>query len=67
MLPPAAPLAYTLFVGVDIAAKTATAAWTMDGTTALPPLTVEQTPSGYARLRFRWVVLRGAGMQERSI
>ncbi len=31
MLPPAAPLAYTLFVGVDIAAKTATAAWTMDG------------------------------------
>ncbi len=58
MLPPAAPLAYTLFVGVDIAAKTATAAWTMDGTTALPPLTVEQTPSGYARLRFRWVVLR---------
>lgn len=50
MLPPAALPASTLFVGVDIAAKTATATWTTDGPTAPRPVTIEQTPHGYGLL-----------------
>src|SRR3712207_4193730 len=50
MLPPAAPGAYTLFVGIDIAAKTATAAWTTGDRNTSHPLTIDQTPHGYAHL-----------------
>jgi len=50
MLPPAALPADTLFVGVDIAAKTATATWTTHGPTPPRPVTTEQTPHGYALL-----------------
>jgi transposase len=46
----AASPVYTLFVGIDIAAKTATAVWTTDGSTASHPLTIEQTAHGYALL-----------------
>jgi transposase len=44
----APPSTYTLFVGVDIAAKTATAAWTTDGAFPTRPLTFAQTAHGYA-------------------
>ncbi len=41
---------YTLFVGIDIAATTVTAAWTTDGAVPVRPLTVAQTAEGYRRL-----------------
>ena len=44
------PTTYTLFVGIDIAAKTATAAWTTDGSFPTRPLTFAQTAPGYTRL-----------------
>jgi transposase len=47
---PAARSDYTLFVGIDVAAKTVTAAWTTDGTTSSRPLTIAQTPQGYTTL-----------------
>jgi transposase len=43
-------LAYELFVGVDIAAKTATVATQRPGTKAGRSLTIDQTPEGYTRL-----------------
>jgi transposase len=39
-----------LYVGVDIAAETFTAAWLTPGGAASPPLTCDQTPQGYAAL-----------------
>jgi transposase len=41
---------YSLFVGVDIAATTATVSWMRPGEKASRPLTIEQTPEGYASL-----------------
>ena len=42
--------AHTLYVGVDIAAATATAAWIALDTPRSAPLTVPQTAQGYATL-----------------
>ena len=44
---------YQLYVGVDIAAETFTAAWLPPGDTPTAPLTREQTPAGYAALQRR--------------
>lgn len=41
---------YELFVGVDMAAKTATIAWQRDGGPVGKPRTIEQTPEGFTRL-----------------
>ena len=41
---------YTLFVGIDIAAKTATAATQRPGAKASRSFTIEQTPEGYTKL-----------------
>ncbi len=40
------PTRYHLYVGVDVAAKTVTAAWMEPGGTPSPVLTVVQIPSG---------------------
>jgi transposase len=50
--------AYQLYVGVDIAADTFTAAWLAPGGTPTAPGTGEQTPRGYAELQRR---LRSTG------
>jgi len=47
------PARYHLYVGVDIAAKTLTAAWMAPGATPGRPLTVDQTPQGFATLQDR--------------
>jgi len=39
-------VSYSLFVGVDIAAATATVAWMYPGEKASRPVTIEQTPDG---------------------
>ncbi len=44
---------YQLYVGVDIAAKTLTAAWMAPGAAPSRPLTVDQTPQGFATLQER--------------
>jgi len=44
---------YRLFVGVDIAAATATVAWRLPGAPITRPITIEQTPSGIAQLLSR--------------
>ena len=41
---------YSLFVGVDIAAPTATVSWMRPGEKACRPVTIEQTADGYAGL-----------------
>jgi transposase len=43
-------VSYKLFVGVDIAATTATVSWMCPGEKACQPVTIEQTPDGYASL-----------------
>jgi transposase len=43
-------VSYSLFVGVDIAATTATVAWMQPNKKASRPVTVGQTPAGYAHL-----------------
>jgi len=53
------PVSYTLFVGVDIAATTATVSWMRAGEQACRPITIEQTPDGYASLERK---LRATGM-----
>ena len=45
--------AYQLYVGIDIAAETFTAAWLERSGTLSTPLTCDQTPQGYAALRQR--------------
>jgi transposase len=40
----------TLFVGIDIAATTATAAWLVPGRPPAKPVQIEQTPAGFATL-----------------
>src|SRR5262245_14466418 len=49
---------YSPFVGVDIAATTATVSWMRPGETACRPVTIEQTSDGYASLERK---LRAAG------
>ena len=44
---------YQLYVGIDVAADTFTAAWLAPGKAATPPLSGEQTPAGYAALQRR--------------
>ncbi len=44
---------YGLFVGVDIAAATVTVAWQAPGTPVNRPVTIEQTPAGFAALQQR--------------
>ncbi len=51
MLPVRAPTPYTGYVGIDIAAKTATAAWTTDGAFHTRPFTFAQTADGYTKLQ----------------
>jgi len=50
--------AYQVYVGVDIAAETFTAAWLAPGGKPTTPFTSEQTPVGFAALRHR---LQGTG------
>jgi transposase len=50
-MPATATPAYTLFVGIDLAAKTFTAAWTGGGLTTACLLTAEQTVAGYTTLQ----------------
>ena len=53
-MPDAPPdLAYQLFVGVDIAAKTATVAWQPPKQKPSKLLTIEQTPDGFSILHQR--------------
>jgi len=49
---------YRVYVGVDIAAETFTAAWLAPGGKPTTPFTSEQTPVGFATLRHR---LQGTG------
>jgi transposase len=49
--PPAA--AYDLFVGVDIAAATATVSWMAPGAVPARPFTIDQTATGFAGLQRR--------------
>jgi transposase len=54
MEPPTAPAAaYLLFVGVDIAAATATVSWMTPGAAPARPVTIEQTADGFASLERR--------------
>jgi transposase len=51
MADPSAP--YQLYVGIDSAAETFTAAWLAPGGVSSAPLTCDQTPPGYAALQQR--------------
>ena len=42
---------YQVFVGVDIAAKTAMVAWLRPGEPISHPISIEQTPAGFALLQ----------------
>lgn len=42
---------HTLFVGVDIAARSATVAWIAPGTPVSQSITIEQTPEGFTKLQ----------------
>ena len=44
---------YGLFVGGDIAAATVTVAWQAPGAPVNRPVTIEQTPAGFAALQQR--------------
>lgn len=50
-LQPLPASAYRLFVGVDIAARTAVAAWILPGKPITCPRTIEQSASGFASLQ----------------
>ncbi len=47
------PTRYHLFVGVDIAAQTFTTVWMAPGATPCRPVTLDQTPQGFAALQAR--------------
>ncbi len=49
----AMPSGYRLFVGVDIAATTATVAWQGGGAAPSRPCIIDQTPQGFAALQRR--------------
>jgi transposase len=42
---------YRLWCGIDVAAKTFTATWTIDRSTFAPPITLPQTPDGFTSLQ----------------
>ena len=48
MIPPTTRPSYQLFVGVDIAAATFTAAWLTPDRSLSTPRTFEQSPAGFA-------------------
>lgn len=50
-LQPLPASAYRLFVGVDIAAQTAVAAWILPGEPITRPITIEQSAAGFASLQ----------------
>ncbi len=54
---PASSGAYKLFVGIDIAAATATVAWLTRGGAVSRPVTIEQTPHGFLVLQQRLAAL----------
>ena len=43
--------AHKLFVGIDVAATSATVAWLTPGGTVSRPVTIDQTPAGFAKLQ----------------
>jgi transposase len=45
------PSNYRVFVGVDLAAKTVMVAWLCPGEPISRPISIEQTPAGFARLK----------------
>jgi transposase len=51
MAAPAAPIDYHLYVGVDIAAATATVSWMAPGGRPTRSITIDQTAHGYAALQ----------------
>lgn len=53
MVAPVSPPVYRLFVGIDIAAASATCAWMQPAASITRPLTIEQTPAGMAQLHAR--------------
>jgi transposase len=46
-----AAAAHKLFVGIDVAATSATVAWLTPGGAVSRPVTIDQTPAGYAKLQ----------------
>ena len=54
------PSTYRVFVGVDIAASTAMVAWLCPGEPISHPISIEQTPSGFALLQQTLLALAGA-------
>ena len=55
--PPLQPLpasAYSLFVGVDIAAQTAVVAWIVPGKPVTRPITIEQSAAGFPPSKHDW-------------
>src|SRR5258708_39040279 len=57
---------YQLFVGVDIAAVTATVAWQVGQHKPSKPITIEQTPEGFDSLHQR-LMKTGAGARPEQI
>jgi len=53
-LQPLPASAYSLFVGVDIAARTAVAAWIVPGEPVTRPITIEQSSTGFTCLNVRY-------------
>lgn len=51
------PSVYRLFVGIDIAAASATVVAIVDGGETTPPMTIAQTPSGFAQLQHHILAL----------
>ena len=43
--------AHKLFVGIDVAATSATVAWLTPGGTVSRPCMIDQTPAGFAKLQ----------------
>ena len=60
---PDRPVSYRLFVGVDIAAATATVAWPSPGLRVSRPITIDQTPQGFTALGQR-LLASGHGATE---
>lgn len=48
---------YRVFVGVDIAVKTVMVAWLCLGESLSRPISIEQTPTGFARLQHTLLAL----------
>ncbi len=56
LIPPPVPSS-ALFVGIDLAAATASVAWMTSKQTASRALTIEQTPQGFSLLRQRLLAI----------